>query len=346
MKILVRADASEFLGIGHVMRQLTLADAATQNGAQIEFVLREHPGHLAELIQRRGFRCHILPVLKPGILGASWGQDARDTADLARQAQSDWVFVDHYGLDARWEREQNTRVLVMDDMFDRPHDCDVLVNQNLGVTAAHYEGLIPSRTTCLMGSDYALLRPEFAQLRSRALARRGNPVLREILITMGGSDQPNATGWVLGLLAKSVLPKDVHLTIVMGPSAQNLADVRAQAAALSCQTTVLEGSSDMAGLMVRADLSIGAAGSTSWERCALGLPSIMIILAENQRVIGQALDQAHAAITIEFGQQTAFKSAFEALAFRADLRKIMAEAAGKVVDGVGANRMAKTLCMF
>lgn len=343
MRVVCRADASHFLGAGHVMRLLTLASAIRDQGGDALFLTRNHPGHLGDVIRARGFECQVWDITADGILGGDVRDDAQATRTAALEFGATHVLVDHYGTDAAWEADQPCPVLAIEDLFTRTHDCAVLLNQNLGARAADYAGLVPATTTCLMGPDYALLRPEFAQLRADALARRNTDPVQEVLITMGGTDQPNATGWVLDNLAGMDLPPDLHLTIVMGPTAPHLAAVQAQARALPCAATVLAGTDQMGALMVAADFAIGAAGSTSWERCCLGLPTVMVVLADNQREIAQALHQDQAAIALELGQDASLKAALLSLLYEDDQRYDMGRRAAKVVDGQGVHRVIDQL---
>lgn len=319
MHIAFRADASLQIGTGHVMRCLTLADALREHGAGCSFVCRPHQGHLLALIAQREHRVLVLPELIEGAksdfkgtththwLGTDCTTDARDT----RQALCahtggepvDWLVVDHYALDAQWEealRPQAKLIMVIDDLADRPHTCDLLLDQNLGRNAKDYRGLLKGETTTLIGPKYALLRPEFAALRTQSLARRqSNPQLHRLLITMGGVDKDNVTGQVLAALQSCNLPADSRVTVVMGPHAPSLAQVQAQATQMPWQTEVLVGVDNMAQLMAESDLAIGAAGGTSWERCCLGVPTIQIALAQNQEAIAQALSQAGAALMLQ-----------------------------------------------
>ena len=240
-------------------------------------------------------------------LGTDWAIDAQDT----RQALSastggqsvDWLVIDHYALDARWEdalHPQAKRIMVIDDLADRPHACDLLLDQNLGRKEADYDGLLKGQSTTLIGPQYALLRPEFAALRSQSLARRQSaPHLRRLLITMGGVDKDNATGQVLAALQSCSLPADLRVTVVMGQHAPWLAQVQAQATQMPWPTEVLAGVDNMGQLMAENDLAIGAAGSTSWERCCLGLPTIQVVLAQNQEAIARALGHAGAALMLQ-----------------------------------------------
>ena len=310
------------MGTGHVMRCLTLADALKAQGADCQFISREHPGHLLEVIRQRGYKVNGLvahaqsaqaainnivneaPILQQEPahatwLDSSWQTDAQETSAILASLQPDWLVVDHYALDQRWEETlapHYRKLLVIDDLADRPHRCDLLLDQNLGSQPEHYAPWVPARCQVLTGPHYALLRPEFAALRPYSLQRRqAQPALRQLLITMGGVDQPNATGKVLQALKTCAFPQGIRLTVVMGLTAPWLQNVRELAAQMPWSTEVVVNVNDMARRMADSDLAIGAAGSTSWERCCLGLPTLIVVLAENQQAGAQALEAAHAA---------------------------------------------------
>lgn len=301
VRIAFRADASLQIGTGHVMRCLTLADHLRELGVESIFLGRPHAGNLLDLVGQRGHVVLTLPAREPvkamteqdpvhsTWLGGTWDEDAKDCILALRQhldgACVDWLVVDHYALDMRWETSMRSvccKILAIDDLADRRHDCDLLLDQNLGRKPVDYDRLLPSGTSVLIGPRYALLRPEFARLRDESLARRQEPVLERLLITMGGVDKDNVTGWTLEALDQIALPPELNIDIVLGPHAPWLEQVRAQAAEMTCPTRVLAGVDNMAKLMSDSDLAIGAAGSTSWERCCLGLPTIQIVIAKNQ----------------------------------------------------------------
>jgi len=295
------------------MRCLTLARALAEQGARCDFICRAHEGHLIDLIREQGFAVHVLPLvcslnaLADGTahapwLGANQAQDAQACEPVLEALQPAWLVVDHYALDACWEQalvHAYEKLMVIDDLADRPHVATVLLDQTLGRDPAEYQAQVPSDCTLLCGSQFALLRPEFAALRPASLQRRSTPALRQLLITMGGVDKDNATGRVLDALTKCSLPADCKVLVVMGPHAPHAARLQAQAPTLPWPTHVLGGVSNMAQLMADSDLAIGAAGATAWERCCLGLPSLMLVLAENQRGLAQALAKAGAAQVIE-----------------------------------------------
>ena len=359
LKVAFRADASLQIGTGHVMRCLTLADALRDQGAQCSFVCRPHAGHLLALVAQRGHKTFALSEPQENFkapadpahamwLGTSWADDAEQTIHALVGQTIDWLVVDHYALDARWEetlRPQAPRIMVIDDLADRPHACDLLLDQNLGRTEADYGDLLKGKTTTLVGPQYALLRPEFAALRAQSLVRRqNNPQLRRLLVTMGGVDKDNATGQVLAALQSCSLPADLRVTVVMGPHAPWLAQVQAQAAQMPWPTEVLVGVDNMAQLIAENDLAIGAAGGTSWERCCLGLPSLVLVLAQNQLQGAVGLQEAGAAVAMESQQQiTNFFASQQSASDVKEVLNKLSQAAAAVTDGEGCQRAVKRI---
>lgn len=312
MKVTFRTDASLQIGTGHVMRCLTLADALTAQGAECQFICRAHEGHLIDLIRSMGHAVHALPVMAAdpnavtvpaGLahshwLGATQAQDAAACERILAASVPDWLIVDNYALDHHWEAALKPcyrKLMVIDDLADRRHTGDLLLDQTFGRVEEDYRPLVPERCQLLCGSTYALLRPEFAALRPFSLQRRAHSALRQLLITMGGVDKDNATGQVLQALHNCSLPKDCQITVVMGSAAPWLESVHSQAQRTPWPTRVLVDVKDMAQLMADSDVAIGAAGATSWERCCLGVPTVMLVLAENQEKIARSLEKAGAA---------------------------------------------------
>ena len=345
--IAIRADAGLGIGTGHVMRCLTLADGLAACGADIHFLCQAQPVHMVEAIQARGHAVTLLPSDLPGGDDTVWSA-ARWQADAghclaALQGGVDWLIVDHYALDASWEcamRGAARRVLVIDDLADRSHDCDLLLDQTYGRNRQDYANLAPG-AEILCGAQYALLRPEFAACRPAALARREHAGLSHLHVSMGGVDKTNATGAVLTALANSSLPGNCRITVVMGRDAPWLGDVREQAAAMPVPTSVLCEVTDMASLMGGSDLAIGAAGSTSWERCCLGLPSIVVVIAENQRLVAEKLAGAKAAACLSETAAIAdgLPVLFGQLAANPDILREMASRAAAICDGDGVARV-------
>lgn len=355
MLITFRTDASLQIGTGHVMRCLTLADALRARGGKCRFVCRAHDGHLLDVIHRRGHDALALPAGAPayeeqgflahdGWLGTDWASDAQATRDALQGENVDWLVLDHYALDHRWERAMRPScrsLLVIDDLADRRHDCDWLIDQNLGRTAADYDGLLDRNTKLLIGPSFAILRPEFTQWRDNSLQRRAGQPLRNLLITMGGVDQGNATEQLLHHLQSTRLSPNLRITAVMGPHAPWLDQVREQAAAMPWPTQVLTGVDNMAQLMAANDLAIGAAGGTAWERCTLGLPSVVVVLAANQEKGAAALQQLGAAMVInDIGNVGAV---LKSISGKASILEDMSKAAAKLIDGKGVVRILETV---
>lgn len=309
MKIAFRADASIQIGTGHVMRCLTLAEELKRQGYECLFICRDHKGHLGELITAKGFALYLLTgegifeSTAPGWnahaswLGVSRQQDAEQTRKILSQQPVDWLVVDHYALDAHWEQlvaEHTQYVMVIDDLADRAHQCDLLLDQTFGRLAEDYLERVSAGCELLCGSQYALLRPEFSELRPYSLRRREKTRLNRLLITMGGVDKDNATGQVLDILMESPLPEDCKITVVLGAAAPWLDKIRQQAQTMPWPVEIKVGVNNMAQLMADSDLAIGAAGATSWERCCLGLPTAMMVLADNQQYAANLLGLAGA----------------------------------------------------
>ncbi|MDA0629896.1 MAG: UDP-2,4-diacetamido-2,4,6-trideoxy-beta-L-altropyranose hydrolase [Proteobacteria bacterium] len=368
MQVAFRADASLQIGTGHVMRCLTLADALAAKGAECQFICRAHAGNLIEFIRSKGHVTHALHIdalatassTAPGTdpstaelahshwLGATQVQDAEACTPILAAQRPDWLIVDHYALDARWERALAPlyrKLMVIDDLADRPHACDLLLDQTFGRDAADYRLLVPADCRLLCGSHYALLRPEFAALRPYSLQRRAQPTLRELLITMGGVDKDNATGQVLHALRTCPLPVDCRITVVMGATAPWLEEVRTQAQDMPWPTRVLVGVNDMAQLMADSDLAIGAAGSISWELCCLGVPNLLVCTAANQRTAIGALASANATARLdraELNQPDGIPFCAQYTVLTENLAA-HAKAAARITGGSGASRVCEEL---
>jgi len=348
------------------MRCLTLADALRVQGAHCHFISRAHPGHLMEVIRQRGHMANSLsaPVQKEQAavkeiastnqlahapwLCSTWQTDAQETAPVLASLKPDWLVVDHYALDKRWEEALGAyyrKLLVIDDLADRLHSSDLLLDQNLGRQPQDYASLVPERCQVLTGPSYALLRPEFSALRPYSLQRReAQPGLRQLLISMGGVDKTNATGKVLLALKACTLPADCLISVVMGLTAPWFHSVKEFAAQMPWATEVLVNVNDMAQRMADSDLAIGAAGSTSWERCCLGLPTLMVVLADNQRGIASSAEFAGAAIVLDINNGAQFagllKSSIASLAQNETALTSLSRAAATVTIGCGTSLIA------
>ena len=360
-RVVFRCDASQRIGSGHVMRCLTLANHLRRQQAECLFVCREHPDHLLALIRAQGFVALALPapteqatagadssLAHADWLGVAQEQDAQECLAALQAAAIlppliDWLVVDHYALDQIWERllrPHCRRLLVIDDLADRAHDCDLLLDQNLGRTPTDYATQLPALAIRLIGPRYALLREEFAAWRSASLARRRDYPPEHLLIALGGVDQDNLSGQLLAQLEHCALPATCRVTVVLGRSAPHLAALRRQASQLARPCQVLAGIDNMAEVLASCDLALGAAGSSAWERVALGVPTLLIILADNQRDGAAALVKHGLAIALTGPEQLAAGIAAYAQQ-AAQLQQNLNPAT--LIDGQGCGRIGQRL---
>ena len=309
------------------------------------FICRDHDGHLGELVYAKGYQLHLLCGNKGSGSDFQWNShaswlgitqqvDAQQTAEVLDNQLVDWLIVDHYALDVQWERNFSAvakNIMVIDDLADRQHECNILLDQTFARGAEAYKDLVPLGCKVLCGSKYSILRPEFSELRKYSLERRTSPNLKNILVNMGGVDKDNYTGLILDYLSESKLPDACKITVVMGSSSPWFKSIKAQAPKLRYQVDVQSGVTNMAKLMADSDLAIGAAGSTSWERCCLGLP-------ENQRLIADMLEAEGAVIRTEIED---FKEKFNRFLTGNIVSTLgsMCQASVNVTDGGGAQRV-------
>lgn len=359
-RIVFRADASAQIGSGHVMRCLALADVLRGRGAETTFVCRTLLNPLRQRIEEGGHGLIELPVGRfsghkdegPQLshakwLGVSQAVDAAQFAAAITGSPCDWIVVDHYALDKRWEaavRGQCERLMVVDDISDRQHIADLLLDQNLGRHSRDYAELVPQGCRLLTGPFWALLRPEFARARQANTIQRDRDSVGHLLISLGGADSGGIALRVLDALS-GVLRDGCFITVVAGLSSPHLGQLQDRLASLSLDGEVLVNVRDMAALMSSCDLAIGAVGGTAWERCAVGLPTIQLVIAENQAPAARALAAAGAAWTVALTRlEQDLPVVFEEVQAPGRLAAAR-RAAATVTDGRGAERLADVLAL-
>jgi UDP-2,4-diacetamido-2,4,6-trideoxy-beta-L-altropyranose hydrolase len=320
------------------MRCLTLADALANSGWTCAFTCAESSFSTIPLLTESQYEALTL--------GEGEGREAADMADRW-PAGCDWLVVDHYERDYRFEgacRPWAKHILVIDDLADRRHDCDLLIDQTLGRREDDYRLLVPDVCDLMMGAEFALLRPQFAEMRRRSLQRRNaTDGVKRILVSLGASDPHGLSRLVLDGVAGSSV--DVEVDVVLGSGAE-FDVVHGLARQSPLDVRVHSDVRNMATLMAEADLAVGAAGTSSWERCCLGLPSLIVITADNQSLIASALMEAGAAKLL--GRWDVLTSAMVAKGIRGlaeDIRSCreMSDRASRVCDGKGAKRVAERL---
>ncbi len=360
MKALIRTDSSYQIGTGHVMRCLTLAEVLKKQGTDVIFVCRALPGNISDMITARGFRLHLLPYDRQALLAnnasdqyAKWlvvekGIDAAQTARILTtlEKSTDWLIVDHYGLDAVWESSLQQHVdgiLAIDDLANRRHVCDILVDQNLySAGDRRYHGLVPNDTTVFAGPEWALLRDEFAETRQRTNARDG--LVDRVLVFYGGADATHETDKALTALSQ-LDSKIAAIDVVIGRSNRQRNEIIALAQA-DRRVTVHENATNMAQLMARADLGLGAGGTTTWERCCVGLPTIITTVADNQVEIAREADLAGIARYIGQAEHVSAENlaaTIDAMIDNPPALAAMSRSAMRALEGHGARRVVEAM---
>ncbi|GAF65679.1 pseudaminic acid biosynthesis-associated protein [Bacillus sp. TS-2] len=282
---MIRVDASSEIGTGHVMRCLTLAHLLKQQGAIVTFICCELPGNMNVIIKELGFSLQTLPYERE----FNQNLDARQTIQLIEKMKIekiDWIVIDHYQIANIWEKQlkpYSNQILVIDDLANRSHDCDVLLDQNYYIDMAErYLSLVPTSTKLLLGPTNLLLRDEFIH---NNIAPKKFEKIRRFLIFYGGSDPTNETEKVLQAFKKLSF-SDIKIDVIVGQS--NLNKKRIEELALEIGATFYCQIDFISDLMSKADISFGAGGVTMWERCYLGLPSVVTIVVENQELSTEA----------------------------------------------------------
>lgn len=271
------------------MRCLTLADTLTEEGWQCHFATNAEAAGVVPALSRSGHRQTVMT-----------GPPEDEAAEIRnlRPKGVGLLVIDHYHRDEALERplrDWAERILVIDDLADRCHDCDWLLDQTFRRDPAHYRNFIPPSARPLTGSAYALVRPLFQELREQALAHRharGGRVER-LLVMAGIADPSNLIGTALEAIARAEV--SVAVDVVVGSAAPNLASNRALGRSLGLEVVFHYDCEDVASLMAGADLAVSAGGSTTWECCTLGLPMVLIQVADNQRMIVEGLAEHGAA---------------------------------------------------
>jgi len=300
IEVVFRTDASVKIGSGHVMRCLTLAEALMKNGVSVTFISRNQTGNLNWLISKKGFK--IVELHQPESdktdkcknrekgdvymewLGVSETADAKDTIHALKNDNLDWLIVDHYSLSEKWEnklRPYVKNIMVIDDLANRRHDCDMLLDQNLFEDMeTRYDDIIKVGCTKLLGPEYALLRPGFAEARKSLKPHRGS--VERVFVFFGGSDPFNFTVKTLTALSNPKYEK-LHIDVVITESNVFKEEI-SLLVEIRKNTNLYENIDNIYSIMIMADLAFGAGGMNTWERLCLRLPTLAISFSENQKI--------------------------------------------------------------
>ncbi len=337
--LLVRADATVTSGTGHVMRCLALAQAWQHAGGDVMFAMAQSTVAIQERLQSEPVKV----VAIQGVPGSA--EDIQQTIDAALFHKAEWLVVDGYHFDAHYVSElQNVlSLLVIDDNGElESYSSELVLNQNAHARAEMYAKRAP-RTRLLLGPSYALLRNEFTAHRNwaRKVPKRGT----RVLVTMGGSDPKDLTPCILSALAGLAID-DLQIRVVVGGSAENRSGVAEKAERFPGRVEVMSNVANMAELMSWADLAIAGAGTTCWEMCLLGVPAILVVVAENQRFIAGHLARIGAALNAgpaELIDCSSLAQIAAELLDNRDRRLQMSQSARQLVDGKGRERVLEMM---
>ncbi len=354
-KIVFRVDSSQNIGSGHVMRCLTLADALKEFNSEVIFICRDLTGNIIDFIEASGYKVSRLQTnsssrtkqdLKQhsSWLGSDWEQDAQETINILKNlnVKPKFLIVDHYAIDHNWEvltRSVVEKIMVIDDLADRRHDCDLLLDQNFYVNPEQrYKGLVPDNCIKLLGPSYALLRPEFRDKYPYKEKKRSNN--KNIFVFFGGIDPNNETAKTLKAIF-SLKRHKLTADIVVGEKNQHKSLIKKLCKDHS-NITLHSHIDNMAELMSHCHVAVGAGGTTTWERFCLGIPSIVISIAANQKENAKYCCRCGCHMYLgdsnevsSFDISAAINTAFQS----PTLLQHISEQAKKMVDGKGIFRV-------
>jgi len=359
MKVAFRVDAGMKIGGGHLSRCLTLAKELTRRGVNdITFLMKRHCGVFIKTVVDEGYDVSVLPLAySPDYddgykawVGGEIQMDAalsRDTLVCKGFGSGDWLIVDHYGLDQDFElplMALNLRIAVLDDLVNRSHTCDLLVDQTFGRKNVEYLSLVNSDCVVFSGADYCLLRPEFLSCKPVAIERRKSfHSVKKILVNFGSTDPGNATLHFLQNIDDYCFHKGVFIVVVVGASFPYVDEVFGCLEKIKSKYSFLIDVKDMAERMCDVDIAVGAAGSTTWERCALGLPSLLVKTAENQVDVISKVVEGNAAIYHDINLINQKEEIEKNLAILENQYKSISDSAMRLVDGYGVCRVVDFL---
>ena len=345
MKVVFRVDASGEVGFGHLSRCINLAEVLRSRGNEVSFVCRDDEAKSFRALEDRLFATVLLPMLEVGEV-VNQQEDAQQTIQALQGERPNWLIVDSYTLDKNWERLMRphvAKIAVIEDLFDREHDCDLLLDQNYSErSAGSFEKFVPNTCELLLGPRFALIGEQFRKLRELKL--KPSPELKRVFVFCGGSDPQNLTQQVIDEISCSELG-NVAVDVVVG--AQNKTFDRGAALKSNVNIEIHDAGGEFARIMGTADLAIGAGGTTSWERMCLGIPSIVVSIADNQNSACEKLGR-DGLINYLGSQSSLTLGAIRNAVVEANSRIAalfdQIERGQMLVDGRGCERVAEVMC--
>lgn len=354
-KLFIRADASVIIGSGHFARCLNLARPLIKRGAEVTFLSRD----LDEVFQLQliAANCKLIKLPSPGAalrqktddyatwLGACEYDDISQCINLISGSADCSIIVDHYGVNEEWlgkAKKAFRKLIVVDDLADRKLDVDLVINQNLGWAAKDYAHLVGQETKLLLGPKYALLAENYSIARQKLDRSFKSEAPLRVLVSLGGVDIENVTGKVTQVLEEMQTKFGFVVTIVVGPMNPNSKELNAISQRSGGKIVLLQGANNLADAYLSHDIAIGAVGGSSWERCCLGLPTILVPIAENQKSAAKMLKKVGAGFLLDCLDNNFENELTKALRQMSDkeTRSAMSKQAMRICDGLGATRVA------
>ncbi len=338
-KFFIRVESDEKIGTGHLMRCLTIANSLRKKGNQVYFISKNMSEESRKILESNKFSVEKLDYKRKKF---DYKIDAKYTIEIIKKEMknSTFLIIDNYDIDKKWEilvKKFVKKIIVIDDLANRKHSCELLIDQNFNsnIKEKQYKKLVPKNCTLLTGTKFAILRPEFFILRKLTKTRTK---LKNILISYGGTDPSNETIKVLKAL-KNIDLQNVNTYIVSGNLNSKNKEIEQLSTELN-KSKFYEYTKDIAELMIKADVAFGGAGTTSWERCCLGLPTIITILSNDQKDIAESLEKNTCGINLGFGKNIKVKD-YENILRKFDWKNLREFSLNckKIVDGRGTNRV-------
>ncbi len=339
-KIFIRTDSGVDIGIGHMMRCLSLAETLIKNDFEIHFISKKLNEKIHDLIVKKGYKIHTISenTDTQNILE----DDAIETKKIIMSYNdlSSWLLVDHRNLDIQWEkilRKYVQKIIVIDDLANKKHDCDILIDQNLYEKInERYQNLVPKDCKKLLGPKYALLRSEFSDIRKKSIKSRIK--LENILISFGGTDPSNETHKVLEAL-KILNLENIQIDVVTTSLNPFKDDIRQLCSSMTNANFHCD--VDKIGVLMKtSDLAIGAGGSTTWERCCLGLPSLVSVISDDQLECTEIMDKNGYVIYLGLAENLTVNDYIEKIKnFNIEHLQKISELNLTLVDGQGCQRI-------
>ena len=340
MKLLIRADASTEIGMGHVMRCLALAQCWQEQGGTVIFIMSNSTPALE--VRLKSEKIEIVHLLAE----SGSVKDAQETAIFAEKLNVDWVVIDGYQFQEDYQKtfqNYHLKTLFIDDYGNSKYYCsDIVLNQNINADESLYQNR-EIYTKLLLGSSYTLLRKEFRKLtiQTKTISLIGT----KILVTLGGGDPDNVTLKVIQALS-DIKVNDLEVLVVIGASNPYYDQLNLFVKSLNFSIKLVQNVTDMPQLMAWADIAIAAGGSTNWELAFMGLPSVIIVIADNQQKIAEKLHDQEIIINLGWHQQVIpeqIRLTVQALIGDRARREIMSQKGQQLIDGKGAMRVVSEM---